>query len=75
MILQRINNKSGFTLIELMIVIAIVAILAAVFIPFAASILQGTDGSSQIEIIDQDEEAAQEAVEPEKTQEQEEEKL
>jgi hypothetical protein len=46
-----------------MIVIAIVAILAAVLIPFVASIHLGEVGSSQIEIIDQDEESVQEAVE------------
>ena len=33
MILQKINNKKGFTLIELMIVFIIIFILAAVYSP------------------------------------------
>jgi len=75
MILQKINNRIGFTLIELMIVIAIIMILSAIFIPLLGTILQGTGDSEQIEIINQDEEAAQKVVEPVKTQEREDEKL
>ena len=70
MVLQRINNRIGFTLIELMIVIAIVAISAAVIIPFATSILQGT-GDSEVEIIDQEDENIDQPETPIKNKEEE----
>lgn len=67
MILQKIRSKAGFTLIELMVVIAIIAIAAAVFIPLMASILNAVDTeSSTVEIVDQTEESPEEEPKPQK---------
>ena len=52
MIIQKIRNRSGFTLIELMVCIAIIAIFAAILIPVIASFLTAED-SSNVEIRDQ----------------------
>lgn len=52
MIIQKIRNSSGFTLIELMVCIAIIAIFAAILIPVIASFLTAED-SSDVEIRDQ----------------------
>jgi len=72
MLLQKIRSKMGFTLIELMVVIAIIAILAAIVIPFVVGILENVKvESDQVEIVDQD---AGESEEP-KPQKKEEEKL
>ena len=40
MLIQRIRNMAGFTLIELMIVIAIVCIMAAIIIPNIIVVIQ-----------------------------------
>ena len=58
MLLQKIRNKAGgFTLIELMIVIIIIAIFAAIIIPLVGGILQSSGDSDSIEIEDQDSES------------------
>ena len=56
MILQKINNRCGFTLIEVLVVIAILAIAATVMIPLFYSILAGVQTGTEVEIVDQDEE-------------------
>ncbi len=55
MIIQKIRSKAGFTLIELMVCIAIIAICAAIFIPVLASILTERDEIGDVEIVDQSE--------------------
>ena len=72
MILQKINNRCGFTLIEVLIVIAILAIAATVMIPLFYSILAGIQTDTQVEIIDQDEETAQPDVEEKQVEQKEE---
>lgn len=55
MLLQKINNKAGgFTLIELMIVVAIIGIAVMVLVPLIGSILQSVDDSDTLDIVDQD---------------------
>ena len=54
MILQKINNQKGFTLIELMVAISIIAILIAIVIPHFYSIT--TKSENNIKIITQQEE-------------------
>lgn len=73
MILQKINNRCGFTLIEVMIVIAILAIGCAIMIPMIAGIIESTEVSTEVEIVDQDsEEASQPSVEKKQVEEKEE---
>lgn len=72
MILQKINNRCGFTLIEVMITIAILAIAATIMIPLFYSILDGVQTSTEVEIIDQDEEATQPDVEEKQVEQKEE---
>ena len=43
------NNKKGFTVVELVIVIAVIAILAAVLIPTFASLIQKANTSADIQ--------------------------
>ena len=72
MILQKINNRCGFTLIEVMITIAILAIAATIMIPLFYSILDGVQTGTEVEIIDQDEEASQPDVEEKQVEQKEE---
>jgi prepilin-type N-terminal cleavage/methylation domain-containing protein len=66
MILQKIRNKLGFTLIELMIVIVIIALAIAGLIPIIAGIDDGLTDGDEIEIIDQSQEDEPEVKPPEK---------
>lgn len=61
MLLQKINNKKGFTLIELMVVIITIAILAAVVIPHACSVSVKT--STEV-ITQQDEQEVNKDTQP-----------
>ena len=45
------NNKKGFTIVELVIVIAVIVILAAVLIPTFASIIKKADTSADIQMV------------------------
>ena len=47
------NNKKGFTIVELTIVIAVIAILAAVLIPTFSSIVDKANTSSDIQLVRQ----------------------
>lgn len=75
MILQKINNRNGFTLIELMIVIAIIMIALTILVPMVFEIADSVNNSnSNIQIIEQSKEP-QKITDPTQTQQQEEEKL
>ena len=45
------NNNKGFTIVELVIVIAVIAILAAVLIPTFAGILHKADVSNDTQLV------------------------
>lgn len=75
MILQKINNRSGFTLIELMIVIAIIMIALVILVPMVFQIADSVNNSnSNIQIIEQSTEP-QKITDPTQTEQQEDEKL
>lgn len=64
MILQKLNNRKGFTLIELMIVIGIIGILVAIIIPNVITMKRKHEASSKtMEVITQTEEKALEEKE------------
>lgn len=46
---MKLNKKKGFTIVELVIVIAIIAILAAVLIPTFASLIRKANESADIQ--------------------------
>lgn len=50
---MKLNKKKGFTIVELVIVIAIIAILAAVLIPTFASLIQKANESADIQAVRQ----------------------
>ncbi|MBQ5633598.1 MAG: prepilin-type N-terminal cleavage/methylation domain-containing protein, partial [Clostridia bacterium] len=45
------DRRKAFTIVELIIVIAIIAILAAVLIPTFAGILKKADSSSDLQLV------------------------
>jgi len=57
MLLQKLNNRKGFTLIEVIVVIVILAILAMVVVPMLAVIYSDSD-SEPVQIMTQNEEKA-----------------
>jgi prepilin-type N-terminal cleavage/methylation domain-containing protein len=50
-ILQRLNKSKGFTLIELIICIAIICIAAAMIIPGIVWFFSGDDDNQKVEVI------------------------
>ena len=48
MILQKLNNRKGFTLIELMIVIAIIGIICAIVIPNVITMKRKHEASNNV---------------------------
>jgi len=55
MLLQKIRNKvGGFTLIEMLIVISIIAIFAAIVIPMIGMMMESSGDSDGVEIEDQE---------------------
>lgn len=51
--IMKLNKKKGFTIVELVIVIAIIAILAAVLIPTFASLIRKANESADIQAVRQ----------------------
>ena len=47
--MQKLNNKKGFTLVELVIVIAVIAILAAVLIPVFSNMIGKAQDSAALQ--------------------------
>jgi type IV pilus assembly protein PilA len=54
--IKKIKNKKAFTIIELLIVIVIIGIMAAITIPAIQGILINNDENKKIEVITQDQE-------------------
>ena len=48
--MKKRKNKKGFTIVELVIVIAVIAILAAVLIPTFSSLIKKANESADIHI-------------------------
>ena len=47
--MKNLKNKKGFTLVELVIVIAVIAILAAVLIPTFSNVVQKANASKELQ--------------------------
>lgn len=58
MLLQKINKVIGFTLIELMVTVFIIAIFAAICIPVVVAIFSNSNSKTEI-VIEQPKESSQ----------------
>ena len=47
--MKKLNNKKGFTIVELVIVIAVIGILAAVLIPTFSGVIDSANKSSRVQ--------------------------
>ena len=47
--MKKLNNKKGFTIVELVIVIAVIGILAGVLIPTFSSVIDSANESSALQ--------------------------
>lgn len=47
--MKKVNNKKGFTIVELVIVIAVIAILAAVLIPTFSGVVENANKTAALE--------------------------
>ena len=47
--MKNLKNKKGFTIVELVIVIAVIAILAAVLIPTFSNVIQKAEASADLQ--------------------------
>jgi len=61
MLLKRLNNRKGFTIIELLVSLIIIGIIVAITIPFLSIFVSSQDSDSKpMNIISQDQENAEE---------------